>query len=78
MSQVTACRSCGGNIVEPAYPGDGAYPVPPMCTCASSSATEDTRCAMCGRRVATSGPYATCRRCSDDLNSGGGEWRGAR
>lgn len=33
MSAIRKCRVCGGNIVEPAYPGDGAYPVAPMCTC---------------------------------------------
>jgi len=36
MSVITRCRKCGGNIVEPAYPGDGAYPVPPMCRCMKS------------------------------------------
>ena len=33
MSTITRCRRCGGNIVAPSYPGDGAWPVPPMCTC---------------------------------------------
>lgn len=33
MSQVTRCQSCGKNIVAPAYEGDGAYPVAPMCEC---------------------------------------------
>ena len=33
MSKVTRCSRCGGNIVEPAYEGDGAYAVAPMCTC---------------------------------------------
>jgi hypothetical protein len=33
MSKITRCPRCGGNIVEPAYDGDGAYPVAPMCTC---------------------------------------------
>lgn len=33
MSKISKCPACGGNIVEPAYEGDGAYPVPPMCSC---------------------------------------------
>ncbi len=33
MSQIQTCPECGGHIVWPAYPGDGAYPVPPMCQC---------------------------------------------
>jgi hypothetical protein len=33
MSRISKCPRCGGNIVEPAYPGDGAYPVAPMCSC---------------------------------------------
>lgn len=33
MSRITTCRRCSRNIVEPAYEGDGAYPVPPMCEC---------------------------------------------
>jgi hypothetical protein len=34
MSKITVCKRCGGNIVEPAYDGDGACPVPPVCRCA--------------------------------------------
>lgn len=33
MSRVQSCRRCGGNIVSPAFEGDGAYPVAPMCEC---------------------------------------------
>ncbi len=33
MSIISKCRKCGGNIVKPAFEGDGAYPVPPMCRC---------------------------------------------
>ena len=33
MSRVTNCPRCGKNVVEPAYEGDGAYPVSPMCRC---------------------------------------------
>lgn len=33
MSKISKCARCGGNIVEPAYEGDGAYPVAPMCSC---------------------------------------------
>lgn len=36
MSKISKCHECGGNIVEPAYEGDGAYPVPPMCSCNES------------------------------------------
>ena len=32
VSKVMKCPKCGGNIVVPAYPGDGDYPVAPMCT----------------------------------------------
>lgn len=35
MSKISSCPRCGGNIVEPAYPGDGAYPVGRMCECAN-------------------------------------------
>ncbi len=38
MSKITRCRECGGNIVEPAYPGDGAYTVAPMCLCNTETA----------------------------------------
>lgn len=33
MSEIQRCPHCGKNIVLPAYEGDGAYPVPPMCEC---------------------------------------------
>lgn len=33
MSVITQCPNCGGNIVKPAFEGDGDYPVPPMCDC---------------------------------------------
>lgn len=33
VSEVRKCRRCGKNVVLPAYPGDGAYPVTPMCRC---------------------------------------------
>lgn len=33
MSEVTRCPRCGKNVVKPAYEGDGAYPVPPLCQC---------------------------------------------
>lgn len=33
MSRTTVCPKCGGNIVEPSFEGDGAYPVEPMCKC---------------------------------------------
>lgn len=33
MSQIRSCPTCGGNIVTPAYEGDGAYPVGRMCDC---------------------------------------------
>jgi hypothetical protein len=33
MSKISKCPKCGGYIVEPAYEGDGAYPVAPMCEC---------------------------------------------
>lgn len=33
MSRVTRCQQCGGNVVEPAFEGDGAYPIEPMCRC---------------------------------------------
>lgn len=33
MSATYKCRQCGGNVVYPAYDGDGAYPIPPMCRC---------------------------------------------
>lgn len=33
MSKITRCKRCGGNIVEPAFEGDGAYPVGRMCDC---------------------------------------------
>lgn len=33
MSQIRSCSRCGGNIVAPAYEGDGAYPVGSMCEC---------------------------------------------
>lgn len=33
MSKIEKCPKCGKNIVSPAYPGDGAYPVEPMCKC---------------------------------------------
>ncbi len=33
MSKVSQCPKCRGNIVEPAFEGDGAYPVAPMCEC---------------------------------------------
>ena len=38
MSVITKCPKCGGNIVEPAYPGDGAWPVSPMCKCPENKA----------------------------------------
>lgn len=47
MSKISRCPRCGGNIVEPAYRGDGAYPVAPMCSC-----KEDARPRAIGRRVA--------------------------
>lgn len=33
MSTIYECRRCGRNVVKPSYPGDGAYPVSPMCEC---------------------------------------------
>jgi hypothetical protein len=42
MSKITRCHECAGNIVEPAYDGDGAYPVGHMCTCKSSGDTPPT------------------------------------
>jgi hypothetical protein len=33
MSKIETCRKCGGYIVSPAFEGDGAYPVQPMCQC---------------------------------------------
>jgi hypothetical protein len=33
MSHIEYCPRCGGHIITPAYPGDGVYPVPPMCSC---------------------------------------------
>ena len=33
MSRISTCRRCGGNIVEPAFEGDGAYDVGRMCRC---------------------------------------------
>jgi hypothetical protein len=33
MTKVEPCKTCGRNIVSPAYPGDGTYPVAPMCDC---------------------------------------------
>lgn len=33
MSAISTCRRCGKNIVRPAFEGDGAYPVAPMCEC---------------------------------------------
>lgn len=33
MSAIRECRKCHGNIVRPAYPGDGAWPVGMMCRC---------------------------------------------
>lgn len=33
MSAIRQCYQCRGNIVEPAFEGDGVYPVSPMCTC---------------------------------------------
>lgn len=33
MSAIQVCTECGGNIVAPAYPEDGAYAVSPMCDC---------------------------------------------
>lgn len=47
MSTITKCRRCGGNIVEPSYPGDGAWPVPPVCTCVDPLPPA-RRCAVCG------------------------------
>jgi hypothetical protein len=34
VSRVSRCSTCDGNIIEPAYEGDGVYPVAPMCSCA--------------------------------------------
>ena len=49
MSKVTKCPKCGGNIVVPAYPGDGDYPVAPMCTCPESTPPDDNvKCLSCG------------------------------
>lgn len=33
MSLIRQCKTCGKNIVEPAFSGDGDYPVEPMCRC---------------------------------------------
>lgn len=41
MSTVRKCSRCGGNIVLPAYPGDGDYPVEPMCKCEPREVTYD-------------------------------------
>ena len=43
MSKITRCTRCGGNIVEPAYPGDGVYPVAPMCSCRDTPVPEKRR-----------------------------------
>lgn len=43
MSKISKCQTCGGNTVEPAFPGDGAYPVAPMCTCRQASPRVERR-----------------------------------
>lgn len=47
MSKISKCARCGGNVVEPAYPGDGAYPVALMCTCGRNAA--EVTCKSCGK-----------------------------
>jgi hypothetical protein len=43
MSKISRCPRCGGNIVEPAFPGDGDYPVQPMCSCNEAKDAEPSR-----------------------------------
>jgi hypothetical protein len=48
MSRIDRCTRCGGNIVTPAYPGDGAYPVGRMCDCDGRPEDHDV-CPGCRR-----------------------------
>lgn len=66
MSRVRQCPKCGGNIVEPAYPGDGAYPVAPMCECVNGQAPY---WGSCGGRLMTRAER------SDYLKKRGIDWK---
>lgn len=62
MSKISYCPKCGGLVVEPAYEGDGAYPVPGECRCGTVSFAEalerDLR--QAGKVEIEDGPYYYC------------------
>lgn len=59
MSKISRCGVCGGNIVEPAFEGDGVYFIPPMCKCSTAAP-------LSGRELARHRYNCDCDNCVTD------------